>query len=57
LAGAGLAGVAGQALATRHLCLSAQIAEPLVAAGASQIAIAKRPDEASLLALLVQAEG
>ena len=57
LAGAAQAGVAKQALAVRHFCLSAQIAEPLVGAGAGRIAIAKRPDEASLIALLEQAQG
>jgi uroporphyrinogen-III synthase len=52
LAGAAQAGVAKEALAVRHLCLSAQIAEPLVQAGAVNVAIAKRPDEAALLTLL-----
>lgn len=52
LAGAAQAGVAGLALAARHLCLSTQIAEPFVQAGAPHVAIAKRPDEASLVALL-----
>jgi uroporphyrinogen-III synthase len=52
LAGATVAGIAKQALAVRHLCLSAQIAEPLMAAGAAGIAIAARPDEASLIALV-----
>jgi uroporphyrinogen-III synthase len=56
LAGASLADIAKQALAARHLCLSAQIGEPLVAAGAGQVAIAKRPDEASLIALLEQSK-
>jgi uroporphyrinogen-III synthase len=55
LAGATKAGIAKEALAVRHLCLSAQIAQPLVAAGANRAAVAKRPDEASLLALLEQA--
>jgi uroporphyrinogen-III synthase len=41
-----------KALALRHLCLSAQVAEPLMAAGARTVAVARRPDEASLLALL-----
>jgi uroporphyrinogen-III synthase len=50
LAGARAAGIAGSALAVRHLCLSAQVAEPL--AGAGQIAIATRPDEAALIELL-----
>ncbi len=34
-----------------HFCLSAQIAAPLVAAGAGNIRIASTPDEAALLAL------
>src|SRR5476649_2729895 len=51
VAGAGLAGITKQALAVRHFCLSEQIAESLVAAGASRVAIAARPDEASLIAL------
>lgn len=34
-----------------HFCLSAQIAVPLVAAGAGNIRIAQTPDEAALLAL------
>jgi hypothetical protein len=34
------------------MCLSAPVAEPLIAAGARNIAIARRPDEASMLALL-----
>jgi len=57
LAGASLANIAKQALAVRHLCLSAQIAEPLVAAGASGIEVAKRPDEAALMGLLEPAQG
>ena len=44
------AGIAGPALAVRHFCLSAQAAEPL--AGAGQVTIAARPDEAALIALL-----
>jgi uroporphyrinogen-III synthase len=50
LAGATKAGVAGPAMVVRHLCLSAQVAEPL--AGASRIAVAARPDEAALVELL-----
>ncbi|MSP32578.1 MAG: uroporphyrinogen-III synthase [Pseudolabrys sp.] len=52
IGGAGQAGIAQQALAVRHFCLSAQIAEPLSGAGASRIAIAARPDEAALIELL-----
>jgi uroporphyrinogen-III synthase len=48
--GAKASGVAGPAEDVRHLCLSAQVAEPL--AGASRIAIASRPEEAALIALL-----
>ena len=56
LAGAAQAGIAKQALAVRHLCLSAQIAEPLATAGATRIAVATRPDEASLVALMEQTQ-
>jgi uroporphyrinogen-III synthase len=56
LIGAAQAGVAEQALAVRHLCLSAPIAESLSGAGASRIDIAKRPDEAALIALLDPAQ-
>ena len=54
--GATQAGVAPQAFGIRHFCLSAQIAAPLKAAGATNIAIAKRPDEAALLALVEAAK-
>jgi uroporphyrinogen-III synthase len=57
LTGAVQAGVAEQALAVRHICLSAQIAEPLTRAGASRIAIAPRPDEAALIASLERSQG
>ena len=52
LAGAAAAGVVKQALGVRHFCLSAQIAAPLSAAGASSVAIAPRPDEATLIGLI-----
>ena len=52
LAGAAQAGVAEQALGVRHICLSAQIAEPLQAPAPAVIAIAPRPDEAALIASL-----
>jgi len=42
----------GNASGPAHYCLSARAAEPLRAAGATRIAIAARPDEASLLALV-----
>ena len=51
VAGAGAAGIAELALAVRHLCLSSQVAEPLRIAGASRIAVAKRPDEAAMIEL------
>lgn len=50
LAGAKAAGIAGPALAIRHLCLSPQIAEAF--AGARHVAVAKLPDEAALIELL-----
>lgn len=48
--GARSSGVAGPAEDVRHLCLSSQVAEPL--AGASRVAVAARPKEAGLIALL-----
>ena len=50
VAGATQAGIAGPALAVRHLCLSVQVAEPL--ATADRVAIAARPDEGALIGLL-----
>lgn len=52
LEGAKKAGIAAQALTVRHFCLSAQVAEPLAAAGVASITLAKRPDEAALIALV-----
>jgi len=46
------AGIAEQALAVRHYCLSAQVAAPLEAAGAKRVVIAPRPEEAALVELL-----
>jgi uroporphyrinogen-III synthase len=57
LDGAKKADLVAQALRVRHLCLSSAVAEPLINAGASQIAIAKHPDEASLIALVDVAQG
>jgi uroporphyrinogen-III synthase len=51
IAGARDAGIAAQALAVRHYCLSAQVAEPLIAAGAKRVAVAPRPEEAALVEL------
>ena len=52
LSGARQSGLVAQALAPRHICLSQPIAEPLAAAGAQRIAVAARPDEATLIELL-----
>lgn len=52
IAGAAAAGVAAEALKVRHICLSAQVAAPFADAGAVDIAIAPRPDEAALIASL-----
>ena len=52
VAAAKAAGLSAQALAPRQFCLSQQVAEPLRAANAHDIAIAGRPDEAALLKLL-----
>lgn len=52
LTGARSAGVWEPALDVRHFCLSEQVAEPLRAAQAAQVAVAPKPDEAALLALL-----
>lgn len=52
VAGAAVAGLLAQALAPRQLCLSRQVAAALEAAGAKNIAIAGRPDEDAMMALL-----
>ena len=57
VAGARDAGIADPALAVLHYCLSDQVAEPLRAAGAGQVAVAPRPDEAALIALLSSSPG
>ena len=51
LAAAAAAGVSAQALALRHLCLSAQVAAPLAEAGAGTVAIAAAPDESAMISL------
>ena len=43
------AGVLDRALAPFHYCLSRQVAEPLVAAGAGNVRIAPQPEEAALI--------
>jgi uroporphyrinogen-III synthase len=57
LSGANRAGIPGEALKPRHICLSEPIAAPLVAAGATAIAIARHPQEADLIELLVPPRG
>jgi uroporphyrinogen-III synthase len=44
-----------QGLSLRHLCLSAEVAAPLIAAGAERVEVARRPDQQSVLDLLDQA--
>ncbi len=43
------AGALDRALAAVHCCLSRQVAEPLMAAGAAKVRIAARPEEAALI--------
>lgn len=57
LDGARTAGLLAQALTPRHVCLSPQIAEPLAAAGAKEIAVAPHPHEAALIELLEPSRG
>ncbi|MCC6888018.1 MAG: uroporphyrinogen-III synthase [Hyphomicrobiales bacterium] len=47
-------GLSVAALAVTHGCLSAQVAEPLVAAGAGCVRTAARPTEAALIDVVVQ---
>ena len=49
------AGMVAEALKPVHFCLSAQVAEPLAQAGATDIRIAERPNEAVLIALIAAA--
>jgi uroporphyrinogen-III synthase len=49
---AAAAALAPAALALPHFCLSAAVAKPLQAAGARDLRIAARPDEAALLELI-----
>src|SRR4051794_17823939 len=46
------AGMLDRALRLRHCCLSAQVAKPLLAAGAADIRVAAWPDEAALVELI-----
>jgi uroporphyrinogen-III synthase len=52
VAGARAAGVTVGALAVRHYCLAAQVAEPLAAAGAKTVLVAAHPQESALIELL-----
>ncbi len=52
LNGAKKAGIESLALKPRHFCLSSQVAAPLIRAGVGNLDVARRPDEASLIALL-----
>jgi uroporphyrinogen-III synthase len=52
LAGARAGGVTARVLPLAHFCLSAEVAAPLISAGATNTIVAAHPDEASLLALL-----
>jgi uroporphyrinogen-III synthase len=45
-------GILDRALALPQFCLSRQVAGPLMAAGAGDVRIAARPDEAALIALI-----
>jgi uroporphyrinogen-III synthase len=49
---AAAAGIANQALAAAHYCLSRQVAEPLTAAGAGTLSVAKEPTEDALIDLV-----
>jgi len=49
------ADMVANALKPIHFCLSAQVAEPLAQAGADDIRVAERPNEAALIALIAAA--
>lgn len=55
VAAATAAGVRDLSIRCRHLCLSAQVAAPLAAAGATTIDVASEPNEQALFALIVPA--
>jgi uroporphyrinogen-III synthase len=52
VAAATRAGIEDLSIQARHLCLSAQVAAPLAAAGATAVEVASEPNEQALLALL-----
>jgi len=49
---AAMAGIGDLSIQTRHLCLSAQVAAPLAAAGTKAIEVASEANEQALLALI-----
>lgn len=52
VAAATVAGIRDLSIRARHLCLSAQVAAPLAAAGAAAIDVASEPNEQALFALI-----
>jgi uroporphyrinogen-III synthase len=52
VAAATTAGIRSLSIQARHLCLSAQVAAPLAAAGATVIDVASEPNEQALFALI-----
>jgi uroporphyrinogen-III synthase len=52
LACAAASGVTARALAPAHYCLSQQVVEPLLAAGARQVDVAEEPTETALISLI-----
>jgi uroporphyrinogen-III synthase len=55
VAAATTAGIRDLSIETRHLCLSAQVARPLAAAGAKFVEVASAPNEDALFALIDRA--
>jgi uroporphyrinogen-III synthase len=55
VAAATAAGIRDLSIQARHLCLSAQVAAPLAAAGATAIDVASEPNEQALFALICPA--
>jgi len=52
LACAATAGIAEEAVAPAHYCLSRQVTEPFIAAGARRVSVASEPTEAALIGLI-----
>jgi len=52
VAATAMAGIGDLSIQTRHLCLSAQVAAPLAAAGAKAIEVASEANEQALVALI-----